>query len=211
MKIKILLFFIIISIQNNNEWKLRKSADGISVFTKLAAGSAYEDIKANTTIKTSLSSLVAVIKDIPSYTSWAYECKKVELTKIVNGTEIEHYQETAAPWPVSNRDIVVHTKITQDKNTKIIFISLKGIPDGLPRNTDLIRVTKFEASWKFIPKENNMVEIEYNLSTDPAGSIPAWVANMAMVEGPFQTLKKLKEIVNQPKYQNAKYSFIEEK
>jgi hypothetical protein len=38
--------------------------------------------------------------------------------------------------------------------------------------------------------------------------VPAWVINMASVDGPYETSLKMKEIIMNEKYQKANYSFI---
>jgi hypothetical protein len=56
----------------------------------------------------------------------------------------------------------------------------------------MIRVPFFDGSWK-INKGVNVLKVTYTLRIDPGGLVPAWLANLAMAEGPFVSFQKLKK------------------
>ncbi|HEY4876146.1 MAG TPA: lipid-binding protein, partial [Puia sp.] len=112
------------------------------------------------------------------------------------------------PFPASDRDLVVHLKITQDSATKILNISAINIPDYIPPKKGIVRVPVSNESWKVIPINNNSLRIEYYLEIDPGGSIPAWLLNNFAEKGPYESFRHLQEQVDNPKYKNASVSFI---
>ena len=66
------------------------------------------------------------------------------------------------------------------------------------------------AQWIIIPEKNGVLNAEYRLLVEPGGNIPAWLVNLAVVDGPFDTNLKMKEWLFKEKYQKAKVSFIKE-
>jgi hypothetical protein len=192
-------------------WKLEKNEQNISVYTRSVTGSKFKEFKAVTIVKTSLPSLVALLKDLPSQTLWIDQCIMAKSLKKVNETEDYIYYVSHAPWPVSDRDMITHSLITQDSVTKIVKIQMNGIPAFIPKKENLVRVPFLKGNWELIPREKDLVEIIYQLHADPGGSIPGWLANYTVVDNPFKTMLNMKEYVQKDMYQHTKYSFIKEK
>ena len=47
--------------------------------------------------------------------------------------------------------------------------------------------------WIFNPVSKGVTEIIYQYQGDPGGSIPGWVANLFIVDGPYKTLIGMSE------------------
>ena len=48
------------------------------------------------------------------------------------------------------------------------------------------------------------------MQVDPSGLLPAWLVNMFVSKGPYQTLKMLREQVKKPMYDNIQLGFIKD-
>ncbi len=59
-------------------------------------------------------------------------------------------------------------------------------------NDALVRVPFSEARWEVAMVNNKDLSIQYFLRIDPGGSVPTWLVNMAMAEGPYVTFKNLR-------------------
>ncbi|MBK8922208.1 MAG: hypothetical protein IPM81_12020 [Saprospirales bacterium] len=46
--------------------------------------------------------------------------------------------------------------------------------------------------------------------SDPGGNLPDWAINLAIDVGPRETIKRMREILKDPLYQNAKLAHIRE-
>ncbi|MDQ3046645.1 MAG: START domain-containing protein [Bacteroidota bacterium] len=190
--------------QTESNWKLKKVSEGITVYVREIEGSPFKELKSSVQIKTSLSSIVSLLNDWQSYPQWVYRCEQSKTLKIISPFEIIHYQSITAPWPVDNRDFVVKVKLEQDPLSKIVTQKSSSIPDYIVPAKDHVRITQFKAEWILSPLKNGMVNIEYRLLVDPGGTIPVWLVNLAMVEGPFETMLNMKTRVMLDKYQKAK-------
>ena len=191
-------------------WKLQKQEAGISIYTREGSNSDFKELKAVTNFNSTLSALVAVIKDVPSHKSWIYQCEEARLIKTEGDTVWYYYHETYAPWPVSNRYATLVVKVTQDTKTKVVTVASHNIPDTSNDKSGKVKVLKLVAAWKFTPKSNGTVDAEYQLFVNPGGEIPAWLVNLFMVDGPYNSIVGMKNELTQSKYKSAKFDFIKE-
>ena len=192
------------------DWHLKKYEQGIRVYTRHAENSKLKELRSDFQVKTSLSSIVALLNDFDSYPDWVYRCEKSYAALKISDHEFIQYQSVKAPWPVENRDIVIHKKLTQDPVTKVIVQRVNGMPDYLPKVAGHVRIVLFKALWIITPLKNGMVNLEYQLRVDPSGSIPTWLVNLAVIDGPFDSEVKMKELLMKEKYQKAKIAFVRE-
>ncbi len=196
--------------KTDGDWKLVKNKDGITAYTRNVEGSDIKQVKVKTNLKTKLSALVAIVRDVSSHQKWIYRCLKAKILKDISASEHYYYNESEAPWPISNRDIITHAVIKQDKKTKIVTITSTGIPKYIREIDGIVRIKKLNAHWKFIPKGNGTVDLTFHMLIDLGGNLPAWAVNMAIADGPFETVQNMVEEVQEEKYQKTTFSFIEE-
>jgi hypothetical protein len=206
----IILFFIGIprGYSQEKSWVLQKYEEGIGVYLRKADNSNFKELKSVVHIKTSLSSIVAVLSDWESYPEWVYRCGSSSTVKILSDSVLIHYQTVLAPWPVDSRDFVVMVKLVQEAETKRIVQSSVALPDYIPRKDGFVRIKSFRASWTLTPLEDGFIKVEYQLLVDPGGNVPAWLVNLAVVEGPLETTRHLKTRVFQKKYKEAKIPWV---
>lgn len=191
-----------------SSWKLNKKEDGIQVYVQDAQGSQTQSFKGIVTIPGRLSALVAILGDIQTYPQLLFKCKSASLLEEVSNTESYNYIVTKMPWPVENRDTVVHSVLQQNKQTKQVEIKLNAAPKKIANKSGLVRINKMTGRWLFTPTGKGNVVVEYELNVDPGGNLPKWLVNSMSVDIPFHTLKNLRELAKKPVYQNAILSFI---
>lgn len=204
------LFLIPDGILSQNDWKLTKQENGISVYLRQGENSRFKELRSVVKIRTSLSSMVALLNDWDSYPQWVYRCGKSSTLKKISDTELIHYQTVLTPWPVDNRDFIVNVKLSQDPKTKTVHQKASPLPNYIPTVAGHTRITEFRASWTLTPLPDGYLNIEYQLLVNPGGNVPVWLVNLAVVDGPYETALHMMEWVKKEKYQKAKISFIEE-
>jgi len=104
----------------DNGWKFIKDNDGIQVYSRKSDDSPIKEIKVQKVMETTLSSLVALMKDVDNHKNWTYANKKAKILEKHSEFSWIFYGYSEAPWPVANRDMVIHAKLSQDSVTKII-------------------------------------------------------------------------------------------
>jgi hypothetical protein len=193
------------------DWKLKKSDAGIEVYVRDVAGSRFQEFKGTMRLKsTRLASLVAVFDDPSTYTSWMHEVIEARLLKTVSLYERYTYTVTRAPWPVTNRDLISYSIIGQDPKTLTVTLRTSGKADYIPPVPDRVRVPRMNALWTFTPVNGGDVMVTYQMHSEPGGYITPELANMAVVDLPYNTLLKLRNFIKQPKYASIAYPQIRE-
>jgi len=194
----------------DEDWKLKKDDNGIQVYTRTTANSSFSELKMKATFETTVSAIIALFKDIPNYTAWVYSCTVATSVKKSTDGDDYYYSVTNAPWPVSDRDVVVRSRVTQDTVTWIVTSVSENVDGIVPEQEDMERVPLLKSRWILIPLKGGKVDITYHLKVDPGGLIPAWLANMTITIGPYNTMLGLKREINKEKYKNARYEYIHE-
>ncbi len=194
----------------SGQWILKKYDKGVAVYNRDLDTSSIKELKAVTQIKTSLSSIIALLNDRETYPQWVYKCGKSYLIKKITDSEGMYYQNAVAPWPIDNRDFAVDVKVVQDPKTKVVIQTGTAMPKFIPKVEGHVRVTVFKAVWTLTPIKNGFVNCEYELLVNPGGNIPAWIVNLAAIDGPWETTVNLREWVMKDKYQKATFPFITE-
>lgn len=192
------------------EWKLKKEVDNIQVYFRKSPDSKINELRIETTVEASLSSIVTLMRDVPSFKNWIYKCVESKRLHTPSPHESIYYGEMDFPWPLSNRDFIAHSQVSQNPETKAVIITSKGLPGYVPEKPGLIRMPHLDVKWEITPIGAGVVHVAYNLQSDPGGSIPAWLINMAIDQGPTNSIQQIQEMLSKDKYRDAQLSFIQE-
>lgn len=200
MKYFCCIVFLLVPIQIFS-WDLEKEKNGITVHTRAVEGSALKEFRGKTKLQSDLKTVISLMEDNPNYVNWFKNCKHAEAVKVLNTREKYIYIRNGAPWPVNDRDFVIHTVFSQDKNTGAVTYTIRPVANIVAEKDGLVRGT-LNGFWKFVPVGNE-IEVTYQILSDPGGGIPTSIANLAVVNIPYETLKAMKEKVTESKYINS--------
>ena len=195
-----LLFFsclIISKAFSQSNWTLTKNKDGIQVYQRDAKNSNFKNIKVECTLEGNFDKLIAIINNVSHYKDWVYNNKATSLLKRVNGYEFYYYTETFLPWPLDNRDAVMHTKITKDSGNRVLRINSVAVPNYIAQKGGKVRISHSDINWNVTKISSNNIRIVYTFETDPGGNVPSWLVNSFADKGPFESFKKLGELLKQ--------------
>jgi hypothetical protein len=216
-----IILFILFSSANNigasgnrgdeiTEWKLVKNSNDIKAYVEDCPMDAIKKVRVETVVIASLSELVSIIKDAQSHNDWVFLNSESKVLDETDPFHWKYYGRTDAPWPVSDRDCIVETVLTQNPIDYSVKISGFAIPGYKAETDDCVRIKYSNSEWTFNPLGNEMVHVSFELKVDIGGNIPQWLVNMAVAKGPFKTMAGFKKILESGKYQDAKLSFIKE-
>lgn len=178
------------------QWKQQKDKDGIKVYVSDVAGSNFKAVKVECTFTGTYVKLFSILTDVAHLSDWVYNAKSSYLLKQVNPLDIIYFVETHLPWPLSNRDAVIHLRIRTDSMPKFFTITGTGEPNFIPEKSGKVRVPHYAASWKVAMPTQKSIQINYVVEVDPGGSIPAWISNMFVDKGLYESFKKLAELLS---------------
>ena len=191
----ILFSSIILSSYSQYKWKLTKDKDGIKVFLADNPKSKFKSIKVECTVPGTLDKLVSILTNVDHLKDWVYNTKTSYLIKKINSYELYYYSETSIPWPMSNRDAVVHLRINKDSLQRVVRVSAISEPLFIPERHDKVRIPRSNVSWYVTMPTKNTISIIYTFEADPGGSLPAWVVNSYADKAPYESFKNLSELL----------------
>ena len=183
------------NIYSQYNWKLSKEKEGIKVYQSTLTNSVYKSIKVECTLEGTFDKLISILNKPDHFKDWVYNNKTGYMLKQNNAADYFYYTETYLPWPASNRDAVEHLKVTRDSLNKFLKITADSEPGYIPEIKGKIRVPHSSIRWYVTAPTASTINIEYIFEAEPGGSLPAWLVNMFADKGPFESFKKLGELL----------------
>ncbi|MEO6758206.1 MAG: START domain-containing protein [Saprospiraceae bacterium] len=200
------LFFSPVHGQGTDGWLLKNDKDNVKVYYKKTAD--IQEIKLATSLQTTLTGLVHLLSEVENYPTWGYKVMESRLLKRISDTEMFYYTRLDFPWPLADRDMIMHTTLKQDPVSHRIISTSTAMPDYLDKVPDVVRITNARTQWTLVPGKNGWVYVEYYLHSNPGGNIPDWVVNMAIDVGPRETIKGMRGLLPQTRYQAVNLNYI---
>ena len=186
-------FFVAGGAAAQKEWKLVKDNNWIQVFESDMNCSNFKRVKVECTIDGTFDKLLKILNNVENHRTWIYNTKRSYIVKRISANEYFYYTETFLPWPLQNRDAVVHIKFHRDSQDRFLKIAAEGVPEYLPAVSGKIRVPRSANSWTVTAPAPNKLHVEYVFEADPGGSLPAWLVNGLVDKGPYESFRKLSE------------------
>ena len=183
--------------QGQYRWKLERNEDGIKIYSADVPNSVFKAVKVECTLTGTYTKLFSILSNVPHFNKWVYRTKTSRLLKKNSPYDFVYYTETELPWPMSNRDAVVHMRFNTDSLPKFLIITGTGETGWVAPKSGLERVNHYKAKWRVTMPTAQTIHIDYEYELDPSGNVPGWLTNMTNDKGPFETFsnlaKKLKE------------------
>ena len=194
--------------QNSTDWVFKNEKEGVKVYYRKT--SEIHELKLVTSLNVSLSGLVTLLSEVENYPKWGYKVSESRELKKVSANETYYYSKLDFPWPLDDRDVVVRSSIVQDPVSRRVTATSISYPDYLPANKGVVRMRNAKTTWTLVPGQGGWTYVEYFISSDPGGSLPDWLVNMALDVGPRETIKNIRSFVRQEKYQTAKLAYLKD-
>ena len=206
------LFFTLSThaVSDSSDWELEKEEEDIQlkIYTREISGSSLKEFKGEMIVETKITTIAALFLDSKAAPQWMHQCEKFEVIEQTDPKKALIYFINGAPWPVSDRDAVISSNMSQDPETLALRIDVEVIADRLPENDDYVRIPRMKGFWSFTPMPEGEIKIVYQVHAEPGGSLPAWLANSVVVDTPYHTMSNMLEMLVLEKYQQAKIPFI---
>jgi hypothetical protein len=184
-------------------WSLKKEKGNIKVYTRTGNSSSIKELKIVMRINGSLASLVAALDDVEEHPAWVYKCSNAKRLDIASTDGYYYYVAVDFPFPAVDRDVVIFTSMEYDEKSNTVITHSVATPDEFPLQDGYIRVRHFNSKYEISARVDGMLDVVYEMFTDPGGHIPAWMVNMAIAKGPIKTMQNLEIQAQKAEYANA--------
>jgi hypothetical protein len=189
-----LLIFVLITFNASfahGKWELEKNANGVKVYTRDNDNSDIKEFKAVATVFADRFEIARCVSRVGDYPNWVPNTKDCRVVEVISPQKRKVYSRLDIPWPATDRDgymIMRVETIKEKKQTTVYFDDCPG-----KKNSDCVRMASANGFWRMTTLDKNKTEVVYQFVSDPAGSLPSWIVNMFIVDGPYDTMIALKK------------------
>lgn len=200
MHVIALSLWSLIALPNSNPWQHVKNDEDLHVWARTVPESNIREVKAETIIEAPIDRIWDVLADVDSYSAfmpYLIEAREVPREPGEKRGRLEYFRVN--PPLVSQRDYIIKIEAKQDREKGHYVRSWSAAPDaGVSRRGDSIRLDICDGSWTLEKLEGSKTKVTYWVYTDPAGSIPGWLANQANTRSVPDVLQAVRNRAQDP-------------
>lgn len=206
-----------IAVPQEKDWEKVDEDDGIAVYRSRQAEGDIFSFRGTGIVEAPLTKLIALMSDPTRMPEWVFNCKEAELIernfKVSDrvADPSAHYQMfygvAAVPWPLNDRDYILKAQISyQQQPGKALpqtLISMRSVSHPQkPVHPDRVRMPVMESLIVLSPEgsKGERTLVDFSVTTNPGGVIPAWITKLASREIPQKTLLKMREMAKSTRY-----------
>jgi len=170
-------------------WKQVLSDQGISVWNRAEPDRDLPVFKGIGAVDAGLFDCLAVLDDTARQPEWMYQCASSKILKQLNEFDRILYNRTDAPWPVSDRDVVLHATVEASLARKEVISRFSSIQSPLQGPVDgVVRMPRLRGLWKLSAIDERRTRVVYQIDADPGGSLPGFLVERASRKLPLETI-----------------------
>ena len=173
------------------DWTLAKEKNGVKVYTRIKEGQKLKELKAVATYNCTKDNLYKTFIDIQNMYQWYDMVEKVELLKQISPTEGVYKIFFDFPSLAGDRYSTIKASIKKEANGDL-KVETRFYPIDHKPEADYVYVKNIESAWRISGKDGQLA-IEHTAFMDPSGSIPNWIINATLTDGPINTLTNLRK------------------
>jgi len=183
-------------------WQQIKQSDGITVYRHVVEGSPLKEFRGSGTIDAPVAAILAVFNDVPHATEWMDSCNGSRSVADISDSEKVVYNRTHAPWPVADRDAVLHNVARFDDKEQRVELDFWSVEDSKePPVKGVVRMPFLRGHWILWPSaDGKTTRVEYQVHANPGGALPNWLVNYVSRDLPFKTIEGLRAQVKRRHY-----------
>jgi START domain len=171
------------------DWVLAQDEDRIQLYTRAVDGSPFLEVKATALINAPISEVAIAMGDGKGCAEWRPMCKSSEILSTLSDTEQLVYLVLDMPWPVTDRDMVIHSIAHIDVAAKSVTVQLESASAERPED-DYVRAIS-TGHYEIQALGDEQVELTYVMHTDLGGDLSANMINPRLVSTTYEDIKRL--------------------
>jgi hypothetical protein len=205
----------------DRNWEVLNTAEDVTVYRSLKAQDKIFTFRGVGLVEASIPKLIALMSDPHKMPDWVYNCVEGELVErnfkeSDRATDASSYYQifygvTSVPWPLTPRDYVLKAQITYEREPgrnlpKNVTIAMRSIQHpAKPEMSGKVRMPVMESMIVMTPEdaEGKKTWVDFSVTTNPGGVIPAWVTRIASRDIPRKTLVNLRKMAARQDYNKA--------
>lgn len=195
--------------EDSEAWSLREESGATRIYTMDQNDSSFQVFKAETLLDAPIEAVMAVMADPTSCTEWVLNCSESYGVGKGDFNDRYAYSVNKMPWPVTDRDYVLHIRTQGNETSGEITMKMNATPDKRAKNSNRVRVDRSSTLYRLIPEDGKtrMIWLQH---TDPNGSLPGWLVNTLLVDIPVSSMEELERVSGLERYQGFKLIYSQD-
>ena len=195
---------------NDRNWEKAIEDNGIGIHTRDLKDSRIDAFRAETVLDAPLEAVMAVMANPASCMEWVHQCSHAENLEGGSFRDRYAYSINDMPWPVTDRDYVLHIRTHTGRSRDHIVIEMESVDGRIEKKDGYVRMPESSTVYELSRTEDNRTRIVWYQHAAPGGSLPNWLVNRLATDIPYESLRTLNEVVQQARYQGHELAFDEE-
>jgi hypothetical protein len=191
----VLLVIFPAASQGQAGWKLKREKNGISIYVREQADSPLKEYKARAVIAHPIHLVSEFLSDLERHPEWVFRCTDLTIIEDQGEQKAKYHTTYDIPWPIKDRDLTVKAVITHHAGGKKIESLSENIILDYPVEKGVVRMPGYR-EWVILEEIDSMNTLFIAEGyADPGGTVPAWLVNMFLVDGIYDSVIKTREIL----------------
>jgi hypothetical protein len=191
---------VVEGFSKNQNWEKSHSDNGLDVFTAKMPNSKLVGFKLTGIVSANIQPLMATLRNVENSPVWTPELIQKTTIQNISDNEAITYSLNNLPWPISDRDFILHNKLFLSHDQKLLFVVSKSVKHkNYPETDGIVRAWIHYSNIGLRPVDSKKTYVEWTLFVDPKGNLPAWLVNFYQSRFPikFFTMAKI-QATNSP-------------
>lgn len=185
--------------QGQEGWTLKRDRNGIYIYVREQAESPLKEYRARALIAHPIHKVFEFLADLERHPEWVFRCSGLTILEGQGGQQVRYHTAYDIPWPVKDRDLTVEAIIILHEGGKRIEILSEDIMLDHPLEEGVIRMPGYR-EWVILEEiDSQKTMFIAEGYADPGGTVPAWLVNMFLVDGIYDSVIKIRNILDNEK------------
>jgi len=181
-------------------WERDTTEAGIVVSTRTEPGRGLPVFKGVGVVDANLHEVLAVLDDTGRFTEWMPSCAKARVIKKISEFDRIEYNRTAAPWPVSDRDVVVRSTLEGSAEKQEVWARFQSVTaPGQGPIAGVVRMPRLRGFYHLQAIDEGHTRVTYQVDADPGGMLPDWLVKRTSRRLPIDTILGLRKQIKKTK------------
>jgi hypothetical protein len=187
-------------LYDDGGWEFIKEKKGFEIYSRPMPGTKVLGFKVEGYINAPIIDIMATLRDVNLSKEWQPDLIEKITVKDLGDLEAITYSRVNMPWPLDDRDYVIHNKLMVHKEKKLLFVLSKSvIKKGWESGQRAVRANIGYSNIGLRPAGESRTYVEWTLFGEPNGNIPNWVVNFYQQSFPIAFFKHLAKRANKNK------------
>ena len=171
-----------------DEWELKRDKDSIIIYTRESKDSPLKEYLATAIIESSIDEVFQFLSDLEYRPAWVVRCTGLEIIDTTAGNLIRYHTGYDIPWPLADRDLVVVADLSYDEENRKARLLTIHTDIQYPLEKGIVRMPRYREDVVLEELSPTHTRFRAEGFADPGGNVPAWLVNMFLVDGIYDSV-----------------------